>query len=63
MNINEWLRLLASCVVLVSVVLAVSVSSYWLLLTAFIAVNLIQSSFTHWCPMMAVLRRFHVRES
>ncbi|GAB1266103.1 YgaP family membrane protein [Aurantivibrio infirmus] len=62
MNINEWLRLIAGTVVLVSIILAVTTSSYWLLLTGFVAINLIQSAFTKWCPMMSILKRLHVRE-
>lgn len=62
MNINESLRLIAGLVVLVSVLLAVFFNIYWLLLTGFVAVNLIQSSFTHWCPMMSVLRMAGVQD-
>ncbi|GAB1268430.1 DUF2892 domain-containing protein [Aurantivibrio infirmus] len=62
MNINEWLRLIAGTVVLVSIILAVTTSSYWLLLSGFVAINLIQSAFTKWCPMMSILKRLHVRE-
>ena len=63
MNVNEWLRLIAGTVVLVSIILAVTVSQYFLLLTGFVAVNLIQSAFTKWCPMMTFLRLMHVREA
>lgn len=62
MNVNDWLRLIAGIVVLVSIVLAVTVHVYWLGLTAFVAVNLIQSAFTKWCPMMTFLRIMHVKE-
>lgn len=57
---NRWLRLIAGSVVLVSVVLSL-VNPYWLLLTAFVGLNLFQSAFTNWCPMMMVLKKLGVR--
>jgi len=36
-------------------------SPYWFLLTGFVALNLIQSAFTNWCPMMTFLRRLGAR--
>ena len=57
MNIERSLRLIAGLVVLVSVALGWFVSPWWLLLTAFVGLNLFQSAFTNWCPMMTVLRR------
>ncbi len=57
MTIERGLRLVAGIVVLTSVALAVAVSPYWLLLTAFVGLNLLQSAFTNWCPMVWVLAR------
>lgn len=57
MNIERSLRLIAGAVVLASLALGVWVSPWWLLLTAFVGVNLFQSAFTNWCPMMTILRR------
>lgn len=37
------------------------VSSWWLWLTAFVGANLLQSGFTHWCPMEIFMRRLGVR--
>jgi len=62
MTINRYLRLIAGAVVLLSVLLAVGHSSNWLWLTAFVALNLIQSAFTDWCPMMTVLRRLGIKD-
>ncbi len=62
MTINESLRLIAGVVVLTSLVLAITINSYWLLLTGFVALNLIQSAFTKWCPMMTLLKLAGVRE-
>lgn len=57
MTIERYLRFIAGSFVLVSVVLGYLHSPYWFLFTGFVALNLIQSAFTNWCPMMAFLRR------
>lgn len=57
MTIERYLRLIAGSFVLVSVILGYLHSPYWFLLTGFVALNLIQSAFTNWCPMMTFLRR------
>jgi hypothetical protein len=60
-NVNEWLRAVAGAFVVISVVLALVVSPWILLFTAFVGLNLFQSAFTRWCPMMSLLRRLGVR--
>lgn len=55
--LESALRGIAGTFVLLSVVLAWAVSPWWLLFTAFVGLNLCQSAFTGWCPMMALLRR------
>lgn len=62
MRLNEWLRFIAGVFVLVAVVLGATIHPYWNYFAAFVAANLIQSSFTGWCPMMALLRRLGVQE-
>ena len=62
MFLNDWLRLIAGTFVLISVILGVLFSSYWFILTIFVALNLIQSAFTKWCPMITVLRKLGVKE-
>ncbi|MCR4413665.1 MAG: DUF2892 domain-containing protein [Thermoguttaceae bacterium] len=57
MTIERGLRLVAGVVVLASVALAVFINPYWLLLTAFVGLNLLQSALTNWCPMVWVLAR------
>jgi hypothetical protein len=52
MTINEALRLIAGVFVLLSLLLGYYLSPYFYLFTGFVALNLIQSAFTHWCPMM-----------
>jgi hypothetical protein len=62
-DVNAWLRLIAGAFVLASVMLAVLASPWFLLLTAFVGLNLVQSAFSGWCPMMTLLRRLGVRET
>jgi hypothetical protein len=62
MNINRWLRAIAGVFTLVSVVLGHWVSPHWYLFTVFIGVNLFQSAFTRWCPMISLLRKMGVPE-
>ena len=57
MTIERGLRAAAGVVVLLSAALAVFLSPYWLLLTAFAGLNLLQSAFTNWCPMVWLLAR------
>jgi len=57
MTIEAALRLVAGTFLLLSLALAHYVSPNWLWFTAFIGLNLVQSAFTGWCPMMAILRR------
>ena len=55
-SLNEWLRIIAGSFVLASLLLGWTVSPYFYLFTAFVGLNLLQSGFTRWCPMMALLR-------
>ena len=50
MKSDSFIRILAGMMILVSVALAHFISSWWLLFTCFIALNLIQSAFTGFCP-------------
>ena len=56
MTVERALRLIAGVMVLLSLTLAFYVSHYWLWLTVFVGLNLLQSSFTNWCPAMLILR-------
>ncbi len=56
MTIERYLRLIAGLFVLATVMLGYFFSPYWFLFTGFVALNLIQSAFTNWCPMMTFLR-------
>jgi hypothetical protein len=58
MNIERAIRMIAGMFVLLSLALGYWVSSYWYLFTAFVGLNLFQSAFTNWCPMITILRKF-----
>jgi len=57
MNVERALRLIAGVLVFATAVLAACHSKYWLLFTGFIGLNLLQSAFTNWCPMVWVLEK------
>jgi len=61
MNIERSLRVIAGFFILVSVLLAYYHSPYWLFFTAFVGLNLFQSAFTNWCPMMLILHKLGVK--
>lgn len=56
MTIDRFLRMIASTFVLFSLAMGHWVNPYWYLFTAFIGMNLLQSAFTNWCPMMSLLK-------
>jgi hypothetical protein len=59
--VERLLRGIAGFFVLLSLVLAHYHSPYWLLFTGFVGLNLLQSAFTNWCPMMALLEKLGVK--
>jgi hypothetical protein len=61
MTIDKAVMAFAGTVVLVSLGLAQWLSPYWLLLAAFVGLNLLQASFTGFCPAAILLRRLGVR--
>ncbi|ALK09450.1 YgaP family membrane protein [Blastochloris viridis] len=60
MTLDRIVMAFAGTMVLISLALAHFVSPWWLLLTAFVGVNLLQASFTGFCPLVVVLRKFGV---
>ncbi len=50
MTVENSIRLFAGAMILMSLVLYMLVSPYWLLVTAFVGLNLLQSSVTKFCP-------------
>lgn len=62
MRSERWIRLIAGTFILASLALGHWVSPYWYLFTAFVGVNLFQSSLTQWCLMSDILRKFGVQD-
>lgn len=65
---SSWqlVRMFAGLFILLSLALGVPgsplfVSEWWLAFTTFVGANLLQSSFTKWCPLEVILRKLGVR--
>lgn len=63
MSVDRYLSMLAGGFVMLSLGLGYCVSPWWYLFTAFVGLNLFQSAFTNWCPMMTILRKLGVRSN
>lgn len=61
MTIERALRGIGGFFVTLSAVLAWAHSPYWLIFTIFVGVNLFQSAFTNWCPMVFFLQKAGVK--
>jgi len=57
MTVEAALRAIAGLFVMLSLALGWFVHPYWLFFTAFVGLNLFQSAFSGWCPMMFFLRK------
>jgi len=57
MNIDRAVMAFAGVMILVSVLLALYVSPWWLLFTAFIGLNMLQAAFTGFCPAAMMFRK------
>ncbi|MBS0001922.1 MAG: DUF2892 domain-containing protein [Thioalkalivibrio sp.] len=60
MSIDQMVLAGAGIVVLLGALLAWLVSPAWLLLTAFVGINLVQSAFTGFCPLAIILKKVGV---
>ena len=60
MKIESAIRIMAGTMVLISISLAHWVDERWLFLGAFVGINLIQSSFTGFCPAETIFRKLGV---
>ncbi|WP_296897392.1 DUF2892 domain-containing protein [Thiohalocapsa sp.] len=58
MSIERIVLAVAGSFVLISVILAYTVSEWWLLFTGFVGLNLLQSAFTGFCPLATILKKF-----
>jgi DUF2892 family protein len=61
MSIDRVVMAFAAVMVISSVLLAHFVSVWWLLLALFVGVNLLQASFTGFCPLAIILRKVGVK--
>ena len=61
MSIDRIVLAFAGTVILASLLLSQLHSPYWLLLTTFVGVNLLQSAFTGFCPLATILKSAGVR--
>lgn len=61
MTVERLLRMIAGAFVLLSLALGHWFHQNWYLFTAFVGLNLLQSAFTNWCPMMTILRKLGVK--
>ncbi len=60
MKMQLIIRRFAGAFILASLLLAQYHSRYWLWFTAFVGFNLLQSSFTNFCPLELVLRKLGI---
>jgi len=56
MNVDRAVFVFAGCVVLIGIALSQTVSPWWLVLSAFAGVNMIQAAFTRFCPAAMVFK-------
>ena len=63
MTIERYLRMFGGFFVMASVALGYWVNPNWFLFTTFVGLNLFQSAFTNWCPMVTILRKFGVPQA
>ncbi len=61
MNVDRAVFVFAGSVLLISLVLTWLVSPYWLLLAAFVGLNMIQAAFTGFCPAAMVFRKLGLK--
>jgi hypothetical protein len=61
MTIDRFVLGMAGTMILVSLVLYLAHSPYWLLLTALVGINLLQSAITGFCPSVKILKRLGVK--
>lgn len=61
MTIDSAVMCFAGVMTLLGLLLSVIFSPYWLLLPTFVAINMIQASFTGFCPPAFLMKRFGVK--
>ena len=61
MNVDKAIFRFAGVMVMASLALAHWFSPYWLLLTAFVGLNMFQASFTGFCPAAMILKKIGIK--
>ncbi len=61
MNIDKAVISFAGCMVLLSILLTLAFSEWWLVLTALVGLNLLQTGFTGFCPAAMLLKKLGMR--
>ncbi len=62
MSINRSILAIAGTFIIASVVLSHYHSPYWLFFTAFVGANLLQASYSGWCPMVTILSKVGIKK-
>jgi len=60
MNVDRIVIAFAGTLILFSLLLSLAHSRYWLILTALVGANLLQSAFTGFCPLAKVLKKIGI---
>ncbi len=61
MNIDRTVFAFAGSMIMISLILGYFVSPYWLLLAAFVGLNMFQAAFTRFCPMAIFLKKLGLK--
>ena len=62
MTVERTLRIIAGAFVMASLALGYWIDHRWFLFTGFVGLNLFQSGFTDWCPMITILKKLGIRD-
>ena len=57
MSIDRLVMAFAGGMILLSILMSLMHSSYWLFFTAFVGFNLLQAAFTGFCPLAIILKK------
>ena len=61
MNIDKFIFRIAGVMILVSLLLSQFHSVHWLWFTAFVGANMLQASFTGFCPLAMMLKKMNIQ--
>ncbi len=61
MSIDRIVMAFAGAMILISILLSLIHSPYWLFFTAFVGANLLQAAFTGFCPLAIILKKLGIK--